>query len=207
MAAFTSSASGQGAAAISTVEKVESTPSSIHERPLSMRIVSWLLRRKDEPKGLANYEPVPRFDLSRKSESLSSGKTVLYLAYGSNLCASTFQGQRGIRPISALNVSVPDLELTFDLPGIAYSEPRFANTRLRSQESARLLNDNNSDARERELLLSENASSSTTTNATGTASSLGWTKGLVGVVYEITPSELEHIFVTEGGGSSYAVIE
>lgn len=57
-----------------------------------------------------------------------SSSTVLYLAYGSNLAAETFLGQRGIRPLSAINVSAPSLRLTFDLPGIAYKEPCFANT-------------------------------------------------------------------------------
>jgi hypothetical protein len=58
-------------------------------------------------------------------------KTVLYLAYGSNLCNETFRGVRGIRPLSQVNVLVPSLRLTFDLPGIPYKEPCFANTALR----------------------------------------------------------------------------
>jgi len=58
-------------------------------------------------------------------------KTVLYLAYGSNLCDETFRGVRGIRPLSQVNVLVPSLKLTFDLPGIPYQEPCFANTALR----------------------------------------------------------------------------
>jgi hypothetical protein len=52
----------------------------------------------------------------------SSGKTILYLAYGSNLSAQTFRKYRGIVPISKVNVCVPDLVLTFDLPGIPYVE-------------------------------------------------------------------------------------
>ena len=58
-------------------------------------------------------------------------KTVLYLAYGSNLCDETFRRARGIRPLSQVNVLVPSLKLTFDLPGIPYQEPCFANTALR----------------------------------------------------------------------------
>ncbi|EDU41847.1 gliotoxin biosynthesis protein GliK [Pyrenophora tritici-repentis] len=58
-------------------------------------------------------------------------KTVLYLAYGSNLCDETFRGVRGIHPLSQVNVLVPSLKLTFDLPGIPYQEPCFANTALR----------------------------------------------------------------------------
>jgi len=57
-----------------------------------------------------------------KSES-----NIFYLAYGSNLCSATFLGRRGIRPISSTNVRVPSLHLTFDLPGLAYLEPCFAN--------------------------------------------------------------------------------
>jgi len=30
-----------------------------------------------------------------------------------------------------------------------------------------------------------------------------WTKGLIGTVYEVTPSDYAHIIATEGGGSSY----
>ncbi|KAL8636113.1 MAG: hypothetical protein Q9228_006458, partial [Teloschistes exilis] len=54
---------------------------------------------------------------SSSSSSKEKEKTYLYLAYGSNLAASTFQGARGIRPLAALNVVVPELVLTFDLPG------------------------------------------------------------------------------------------
>ena len=60
--------------------------------------------------------------------------TVLYLAYGSNLCAETFQGKRGIKPLAAVNVVVPSLQMTFDLPGIPYAEPCFANTRYRNAD-------------------------------------------------------------------------
>lgn len=116
------------------------------------------------------------------------GKTVLYLAYGSNLCKETFRGKRGIKPISQINVLVPELRLTFDLPGIPYSEPCFANTALRDptqpptseMEQARLTdlqpNDYHKDR---------------------------WKKGLVGVVYEVTPTDYAHIIATEGGGASY----
>ena len=64
--------------------------------------------------------------------STSNEKTVLYLAYGSNLSAETFKGNRGIRPLSAVNVHVPSLNLTFDLAGIPYIEPCFANTQYRT---------------------------------------------------------------------------
>ena len=114
------------------------------------------------------------------NSSTSSEKhpTVLYLAYGSNLAARTFKGVRGIRPISATNVVVPTLELTFALPGIPYNEPAFANTRYKTPAPQ---------------------SSSEHPPYTNPA----WTKGLVGTVYEVTLSDYEHILATEGGGLAY----
>lgn len=100
-------------------------------------------------------------------------KTVLYLAYGSNLCNETFRGVRGIRPLSQVNVVVPSLRLTFDLPGIPYKEPCFANSALRMPEDGQ---DYHKDR---------------------------WHKGLVGVVYEVTLADYAHIIATEGGGSAY----
>ena len=83
-------------------------------------------------------------DLHSSSDVTSRGSrdgldppTIFYLAYGSNLSAETFQGKRGIRPISQLNVLVPELALTFDIPGIPYLEPCFANTKYRSQKLQR----------------------------------------------------------------------
>jgi hypothetical protein len=116
---------------------------------------------------------LPRTSLERLTSTSSS--TILYLAYGSNLCAETFKGKRGIRPLSAVNVHVPSLDLTFDLPGIPYAEPCFANTRYHLPPS-------NSDSdyhKDR------------------------WHKGLIGVVYEVTPEDYRTIIATEGGGASY----
>ncbi|KAF2733759.1 hypothetical protein EJ04DRAFT_494789 [Polyplosphaeria fusca] len=101
------------------------------------------------------------------------GKTVLYLAYGSNLCNETFRERRGIKPLSQINVQVPSLRLTFDLPGIPYTEPCFANTALRDPSSTA---DYHKDR---------------------------WHKGLIGCVYEVSPSDYAHIIATEGGGSAY----
>jgi hypothetical protein len=102
-------------------------------------------------------------------------ETVLYLGYGSNLSAETFRGKRGIVPISQINVVVPSLSLTFDLPGIPYTEPCFGNVRYRTEVEAQKT-DYHKDH---------------------------WRKGLVGVVYEVTPSDYAHIIATEGGGSGY----
>jgi hypothetical protein len=114
----------------------------------------------------------------RDHPNVSSKDTVLYLAYGSNLSAETFKGARGIKPLSQVNVLVPELELTFDLPGIPYSEPCFANTRYRNSTNSESIrgNDYHKDR---------------------------WHKGLVGVVYEVTKADYATIIATEGGGSGY----
>jgi len=109
-------------------------------------------------------------------------QTVLYLAYGSNLCYQTFQESRGIKPISQMNVVVPELRMTFDLPGIPYSEPCFANSARRIPSDLKI---DNEDARRKEYNKDK------------------WKKGMVGVVYEVTPSDYAHIIATEGGGSAY----
>jgi len=133
------------------------------------------------------------FDPSQSAHS----STVFYLAYGSNLSAETFLGRRGIRPISQLNVVVPSLKLTFDLPGLPYVEPCFANSAMRDQNSHP----------------NSTKSSTTPAAAANEKTSLlhptahhhkdAWPKGLVGVVYELTPSDFAHVIATEGGGASY----
>ncbi|EPS42236.1 hypothetical protein H072_3801 [Dactylellina haptotyla CBS 200.50] len=62
-----------------------------------------------------------------------------YLAYGSNLSAETFLGRRGIKPLSQVTVRVPTLTLAFDLAGIPYKEPRFANVRSREEGDQELM--------------------------------------------------------------------
>ncbi|KIX97804.1 uncharacterized protein Z520_06582 [Fonsecaea multimorphosa CBS 102226] len=108
-------------------------------------------------------------------------ETVLYLGYGSNLSAETFRGKRGIRPVSQVNVVVPSLSLTFDLPGIPYSEPCFGNVRLREVTPQR----DGDSAASKDYHKDR------------------WSKGLVGVVYEVTKSDFVHIIATEGGGAGY----
>jgi len=70
-------------------------------------------------------------------------------------------------------VLAPSLKLTFDLPGISYLEPCFANTRYRKQSKT---NDYHKDR---------------------------WHKGLVGVVYEVIKVDYATIIATEGGSSGY----
>ncbi|KAI9715767.1 MAG: hypothetical protein M1812_005766 [Candelaria pacifica] len=118
--------------------------------------------------------------------------TVLYLAYGSNLCAQTFQGKRGIKPISNINVLVPKLVLTFDLPGIPYIEPCFGNTRYRDDTGR---DANQFEHCEKVPLLNTQRPPKYHKNR--------WHKGLVGVVYEVTMKDYAHIIATEGGGATY----
>ncbi|KAL2183892.1 hypothetical protein L209DRAFT_757192 [Thermothelomyces heterothallicus CBS 203.75] len=126
-------------------------------------------------------------------------KTVLYLAYGSNMSAETFLGMRGIRPLSQVNVAAPSLELVFDLPGLPYREPCFANTALRKlpgktpgfPPSAR---DDDDAANDR---FDESARRSPVWNKPV------WNKGLYGVVYEVTTDDYAKIVATEGGGAGY----
>lgn len=136
--------------------------------------------------------------------------TVLYLAYGSNLCAQTFLGQRGIRPLSAVNVSVPTLRLTFDLPGIAYKEPCFANVAPRKIPAPPKLPPGLPDPPEipqpppgytfPPRVVADADGDVTRGTAHGDPQ---WNNGLIGVVYEVTPEDYATIVKTEGGGASY----
>ncbi|KAK2612743.1 hypothetical protein QQS21_001194 [Conoideocrella luteorostrata] len=113
----------------------------------------------------------------------SSANTVLYLAYGSNMSAKTFLGVRGIRPLSQINVYSPSIRLTFDLPGIPYREPCFANVGFRNVPEKKR-------------------------NHFGESvhDDMEWDGGLIGVVYEVTQEDYRTIMRTEGAGSSYKEI-
>lgn len=129
-----------------------------------------------------NEQPIDINNLSGLTSpaSLEKHETFLYLAYGSNLCKETFRGVRGIKPISQINVIVPTLRLTFDLPGIPYVEPCFANCAIRDP------------------------SGSDPEPITDTEYHKDrWHKGMIGCVYEVTASDYAHIIATEGGGASY----
>ncbi|KAI9833497.1 MAG: hypothetical protein M1819_003655 [Sarea resinae] len=117
--------------------------------------------------------------------------TVLYLAYGSNLAAETFKGRRGIKPLSQCNVVVPELTLTFDLPGIPYIEPCFANSSYRVQDPA--LAHGHSDSEKGPLMVDWRQDYHKDR----------WKKGMVGVVYEVTKEDYARIIATEGGGTAY----
>ena len=115
------------------------------------------------------------------SQHTTAGEsTVLYLGYGSNLSAETFLGRRGIRPLSQVNVVVPEIAVSFNLPGIPYTEPCFANTIYRTASGHEKSPVEGLDYHKDR-----------------------WHKGLVGVCYEVTMKDFAHIIATEGGGSGY----
>ncbi|KAJ6093342.1 hypothetical protein N7486_008631 [Penicillium sp. IBT 16267x] len=139
-------------------------------------------------------------------------ETVLYLAYGSNLAAKTFLGMRGIRPISKIRVLVPDLRLTFDLPGVPYAEPCFAGTQYRDpdlvsepdSESDVNITDDEKLLTESEFISEKASLLARTREIPGTDShERRWHKPLVGVVYEVTLQDYAKIIATEGGGRGY----
>ncbi|KHN98951.1 gliotoxin biosynthesis protein GliK [Metarhizium album ARSEF 1941] len=113
----------------------------------------------------------------------SAADTVLYLAYGSNMCAKTFLGVRGIRPLSQVNVTAPSVRLTFDLAGVPYVEPCFANIGFRDAPYK-------TKETEAELIHQD----------------MEWNGGLIGVVYEVTQEDYRTILSTEGAGYSYKEI-
>lgn len=120
------------------------------------------------------------FAAEASSADPAAPKTVLYLAYGSNMAASTFLGMRGIRPLSRINVSVSSLRLMFDLRGAPYWEPCFANVGFRDAAKQPASN--------------------------GTRAEDEWDGRLMGVVYEVTLKDWRKIMQTEGAGSSYKEI-
>lgn len=153
-----------------------------------------------------HQEAIPRTTLERLEASFDESaigpssptekrRSVLYLAYGSNLSVETFRGVRGIKPISQINVQVPSLRLTFDLPGIPYGEPCFANTGRRdpAKDPSPALSSSGHSEKGRPL----------TNGGDDDYHKNRWHKGLIGVVYEVTAEDYAHIIATEGGGSSY----
>lgn len=125
-------------------------------------------------------------------EFAEAATTILYLAYGSNMCAETFLGMRKIRPLSQINVSVPVLQLTFDLPGFPYREPCFANVGYRKLP--------------KEPKLPDPLHPPIIPPINPPKSGQGWDGGLMGIVYEVTQEDWRNIMRTEGGGSGYQEI-
>jgi len=200
----------RGLAALSTIKTLDATPTQAY------RSKSWTTRLPPISATRLAQSPAP----STPSAVLPSEKppsTILYLAYGSNLSAETFQGNRGIHPLAATNVVVPSLVLTFDLPGLPYSEPCFANTAFRTPpppppSPSPPLSSSSPPLPPIQTYLPATA------NATDDEKTpflsprhnhqpeLPWPHGLVGVVYEVTPADYAHIIATEGGGASYTDI-
>ncbi|KAM3414946.1 hypothetical protein BST61_g10086 [Cercospora zeina] len=135
------------------------------------------------------------YDVERFAREFSKDETVLYLAYGSNLSTEKFQDPksgRGIKPLAQINVQVPSLRMTFDLPGIPYTEPCFANSALSIQKD--YYSHLEKDAKT-PLLQGSGPQQDYRKDR--------WHKGLMGVVYEVTAADYAHIIATEGGGASY----
>lgn len=183
----------------------------------------FLGRRKTAPE---DHVPIPQTSVKRQRESAhdhafninalleenededeEKPQTVLYLAYGSNMSSTTFRKSRGITPVSQINVCVPALSLTFDLPGIPYLEPCFAATRYRDSSAGRPESLVTNGVDERTPFLSPGLTrSNSNSNGAGDGDNEDptvWQKPLVGVVYEVTRPDYARIIATEGGGASY----
>lgn len=142
------------------------------------------------------------------AETATEEETVLYLAYGSNLAQETFRGVRKIKPLSQIPVLVPELRLTFDLPGLPYAEPCFAGTQYRNPSAPGNLDselgDDVSLVPEEEVFTEKAPLMAETREARESDYHKNrWHKPLVGVVYEVTLADYAKIIATEGGGRGY----
>ncbi|GKT63110.1 gliotoxin biosynthesis protein [Colletotrichum tofieldiae] len=190
---------------------------SLPQEPVCLPQRIWKIATAASPSrpSKPSYPPVssiPRTSSSRlaaasldsPSHDDAAQSTILYLAYGSNLSAETFLGARGIRPVSQVNVSAPSLSLVFDLPGLPYREPCFANSAPRKVPK---LPDPSDPPKFPPIPPPpQPPASATAGDGEARAPDLGWDKGLFGVVYEVTREDYATIVATEGGGSSYADI-
>ncbi|CAI7649998.1 unnamed protein product [Penicillium pancosmium] len=134
-------------------------------------------------------------------------ESVFYLAYGSNLAAKTFLGKRGIKPLSQIIVLVPELRLSFNLPGVPYAEPCFAATEFRDPDSLEEQEESSEDdsvsSVDGEYLSEKTPLVCETRELRVGSHTHSWNKPLVGVVYEVTLSDYAKIIATEGGGGGY----
>ncbi|KAK0632769.1 hypothetical protein B0T14DRAFT_505063 [Immersiella caudata] len=148
----------------------------------------------------------PILAITLDPQSPARPPTLLYLAYGSNLSAEVFLGRRGIRPLSQCAVSAPSLRLVFDLTGLPYAEPCFANTAMRKIPGTPPkfppevpdipdLPDPPPFKPPHPRDFKRNS-----------AGDPIWDSGLIGVVYEVTEKDYAKIIATEGGGASYQQI-
>lgn len=132
------------------------------------------------------YTTLAHHSAGAPGNPLEEEEPLWYLAYGSNLAAETFLGRRNIHPITAVNVVVPQLRLAFNIPGIPYSEPCFANSATR---------DGYDPPRVKRLPIPDDKEPPYHKDR--------WHKGLVGVAYKLTPSDYKHVIASEGGGAAY----
>lgn len=160
------------------------------------------IRQKHLPQPLS-----PNLEHNEKPE-----QTVLYLAYGSNLSIEKFRGDRGIEPLSQINVYVPALRLTFDLAGIPYLEPCFSGTQYRTSEDAYTQRYRDVVDEKKETLVDTiedidlESGRNNQGHGNGGYHKDQWHKPLIGVVYEVTLTDYAHIIATEGGGNGYVDI-
>ncbi|KAL7783583.1 hypothetical protein V8C37DRAFT_397077 [Trichoderma ceciliae] len=172
--------------AVASLEKAETT----ELRPAKDSYPPMSSIPNTSPKRLAQAaEDAPK-------EAAQAASTVLYLAYGSNMSAETFLGRRKIRPLSRTNVSVPVLRLTFDLPGLPYREPCFANVGYRKLPEKPKLPDPLHPPIVPPIVPPLNPPESGSE----------WQGGLMGVVYEVTQEDFRSIMRSEGGGTGYQEI-
>ncbi|KAI1764565.1 hypothetical protein GGR53DRAFT_466277 [Hypoxylon sp. FL1150] len=141
-----------------------------------------------------------------KPDDTSAASTVLYLAYGSNLASQTFLRARGTKPVSQINVSAPAFDLAFDLPGLPYWEPCFSNVTPRKIPKPPIPGDPPKNPfpppptagldQEKDvgLVREEYPATLLPSFPPGVPA---WSKGLYGVVYEITQEDYHNIIRTE----------
>ena len=98
---------------------------------------------------------------------------IWYLAYGSNMKSSTMKC-RGIDVLDTKTVKVPSYVLTFDVFGLAYSEPSMASIARYTRAPPSGRDDEPHDVPDAH-----------------------------GIAYRITPADLARVIATEGGGVAY----
>ncbi|KAJ6027657.1 uncharacterized protein N7446_003747 [Penicillium canescens] len=198
-----------GAISGPTDPNYKSNTSPIPSIPIERRRASSIAASLDQDEGLA--EKITEHGVG-VPDTIAKEETVLYLAYGSNLASKTFRGVRGINPLSQMGVFVPELRLTFDLPGVPYAEPCFAGTQYRDPSTPPThdfdfpLEDDETDVSDSEYLSEKAALMSRTLEVEVHGAGYHkrrWYKPLVGVVYEVTLADYAKIIATEGGGRGY----
>lgn len=179
-------------AALDKVEIAQLHPDPKSYPPISSIPTTSIERRLQSAAAAAADDDDDGDDAPRETGKSAAAGTVLYLAYGSNMAAQTFLGSRKIRPLSQVNVSVPTMRLTFNLPGFPYKEPCFANVayKRQHQENIKRYSD------EQTSLIADEGKDEDDDDV-----------ALVGVVYEVTEQDWGQILRTEGGGASYKEIE